>query len=195
MHPCGRFNRNTLQNILHTAYAPQKPHACHRLDANTSGLVVIARTRHFAKLIQGQFARGEVHKLYLARIQGNPAWDRLTCDLPVSSEAGGLGSREVDEANGDAALTEFRVIQREEGGSTMVEARPLTGRTNQIRVHLWQLGHPVLGDPTYLPDRRLGDTQTLPIDAAPMYLHASQVSFIHPLTQEQVSFESSPKWL
>lgn len=195
MHPCGRFNRNTLQNILHTAYAPQKPHACHRLDANTSGLVVVARTRHFAKLIQGQFARGEVQKLYLARVQGHPGWDHLTCDLPLSSEAGGLGSREVDEQNGDAALTEFRVIRRGEDGTTLVEARPVTGRTNQIRVHLWQLGHPVVGDPAYLPEKQLGDTQTLSPGAAPMCLHSSRLSFIHPLTREQVTFESSPKWL
>ena len=110
--PGGRFYRNTLQYVLDTVYAPQKPRPSHRLDANTTGVVVVARTRHFAGLIQPQFARGEVEKVYLVRVSGHPAWDEFTCEAPISSDAGKLGSRTVDEESGLPARTEFRVRQR-----------------------------------------------------------------------------------
>jgi RluA family pseudouridine synthase len=192
MHPCGRFNRNTLQHLIHLAYAPQKPRPCHRLDANTSGLVVLARTRHFARLVQAQFAQGQVEKTYLARVNGHPTWDNIVCELPIRSEAGDLGARDVDEQQGDDARTEFRVLARDADNTALVEARPITGRTNQIRVHLWQLSHAILGDPTYLPGGGIGDTQTLPPDAPPMCLHATRLRFTHPLTGQIMTFESSP---
>lgn len=195
MHPGGRYNRNTLQYILNQVYAPQKLRACHRLDANTTGLVVIARTRHFAGQIQPQFARGEVEKVYLVRVQGHPSADSFACDAPISSEAGALGSREVDEENGDASRTEFRVLSRAADGTALLEARPLTGRTNQIRIHLWQLGHPIVGDQVYLPGGHKGDTQTLDIADAPMCLHAQRITFTHPLSKDRITFESTaPAW-
>jgi RluA family pseudouridine synthase len=192
MHPGGRFNRNTLQYILNEVYHPQKLRACHRLDANTTGLVVVARTRHFAGQLQPQFARGEVEKWYLVRVQGHPAEDVFACDAPISSEAGALGSREVDEEDGDASRTEFRVLRRDADGTALLEARPLTGRTNQIRIHLWQLGFPVLGDQVYLPGGAKGDTQTLNVADAPMCLHAQRITFTHPLSRQRVTFESHP---
>jgi RluA family pseudouridine synthase len=195
MHPGGRYNRNTLQYILNQVYAPQKLRACHRLDANTTGLVVIARTRHFAGQIQPQFARGEVEKVYLVRVQGHPAEDSFACDAPISSEAGALGSREVDEENGDASRTEFHVLSRDADGTALLEARPITGRTNQIRIHLWQLGFPIVGDQVYLPGGKKGDTQTLDVADAPMCLHAQRISFTHPLSKERVTFQSeAPAW-
>lgn len=195
MHPGGRYNRNTLQYILDEVYHPQKLRACHRLDANTSGLVVVARSRHFAGQVQPQFSRGEVEKLYLTRVQGHPAEDSFICEAPISREAGALGGREVDEEGGDEARTEFRVLSRDADGTALLEARPITGRTNQIRIHLWQLGFPILGDPTYLPGGAVGDTQTLAVGAPPMCLHAARVSFVHPLSKERVTFESKPEWM
>ena len=196
MHPCGRFNRHTLQWMLNALYQPQKPRPAHRLDANTTGLVVCARTRHFAGLIQQQqFAQGDVGKVYLARVQGHPALDEFKCDEAISDEPGFAGSRAVDEDHGQAALTLFRVLQRDADGTALVEARPLTGRTNQIRVHLWQLGHPVLGDQVYLPGRQLGDTQTLTMQDKPLCLHAWKLSFTHPRTNEPMAFETErPDW-
>lgn len=195
MHPCGRFNRNTLQHILHEAYAPQKPRPAHRLDANTTGLVVLSRTRHFAGQLQPQFARGEVEKVYLVRVQGSPSWDDYTCELSISDAPGELGSREADEENGRVARTEFRVLQRYADGTTLLEARPLTGRTNQIRVHLWELGFPVCGDAAYLPNKQKGDAQTLTVQDQPLCLHAWRLSFTHPLTKQRVSFETErPSW-
>jgi len=195
MHPGGRFNRNTLQSLLAQAYYPQKPRPAHRLDANTSGLVLITRTRHFASQLQPQFTRGEVEKRYLVRVQGQPASESFGCDAPITDEPGEAGSRIVDFANGLEARTEFRVLSRKEDGTALLEARPLTGRTNQIRVHLWHLGMPVCGDPVYLPGGQLGTVQTLRVDDPPMCLHAAELKFRHPLTNEPVHFSApAPDW-
>ena len=191
MHPCGRFNRNTLVHFLHAAWHPEKPRPAHRLDANTRGLVVCARTRHFAKLLQPQFTRGEVEKVYLARVHGHPAENGFTIDAAICDEATELGAREIGE-DGQSAVTEFRVLRRDADGTSLLEARPLTGRTNQIRIHLWHAGFPITGDPVYLPEGERGDTQTLAVGDPPMALHAWKLSFRHPLSGERVSFEAEP---
>jgi RluA family pseudouridine synthase len=192
MHAGGRFYRNTLQHVLETIYYPQKPRPSHRLDANTTGVVVVARTRHFAGQIQAQFARAEVEKVYLVRVTGHPASDEFICDAPISSDAGKLGSRTVDPDSGLPARTGFLVQQRIADGTALLEARPLTGRTNQIRIHLAHLGFPVCGDPAYLTGSRLGESQTLDVDAPPLCLHAWRIGFRHPLTQKTVTFTATP---
>ena len=192
MHAGGRFYRNTLQYILDVAYHPERPRPAHRLDANTTGVLLMTRTRFFAGRLQPQFARGQVKKLYLVRVQGQAKDDAFDCDAPISSESSELGSREVDFKSGRSARTEFRVLRRDADGTTLMEARPLTGRTNQIRVHLWHLGLPVCGDPVYLPGNTLGDTQTLSLSDPPLCLHAWRIAFLHPLTQEPVEFTAPP---
>jgi len=192
MHPGGRFLRNTLQHVLDTVYSPQKPRPSHRLDANTTGVVVVARTRHFAGQIQPQFADGAVMKVYLVRVSGQPAWDELECDAPISSDAGKLGCRTVDAASGLPARTDFRVQRRLVDGTTLLEARPLTGRTNQIRIHLAHLGYPVCGDPAYLAGNTLGESQTLGLTDPPLCLHAWRLTFRHPLDHQTVTFTATP---
>jgi RluA family pseudouridine synthase len=192
IHQGGRFYRNTLQHILNEIYHPQKPHPAHRLDANTTGVMLVTRTRHFAGKLQPQFARGEVEKIYLVRVQGQPPEDVFSCEARISEESGRLGSRAVDFENGLEARTEFCVRQRNADGSTLLEARPLTGRTNQIRIHLWHLGFPVRGDSVYLPGKKLGDTQTLSVGDAPLCLHAWKISFTHPLTKKPMTFTAPP---
>jgi RluA family pseudouridine synthase len=192
MHAGGRFYRNTLKYILGIVYHPQRPHPAHRLDANTTGIVLVTRTQHFAGRLQPQFARGTVKKLYLVRVQGRPTEDVFSCDAPISAESGELGSRTVDESSGQDARTKFRVVKRDADGTTLLEARPLTGRTNQIRVHLWHLGFPVCGDAVYLSGKKIGDTQTLSMEDAPLCLHAWKIEFVHPLTRQPVSFTAPP---
>jgi RluA family pseudouridine synthase len=191
MHPSGRFNRNTLVHFLHEAWHPEKPRPAHRLDANTSGVLVCARTRHFAKLLQPQFSRGEVGKSYLARAIGHPPEDDFTIDAPISDQACELGARDIADTGLDAR-TRFRVLTRDADGTSLLGAFPLTGRTNQIRIHLWHAGFPIQGDPVYLPDASRGDTQTLAIDAPPMCLHAWKISFQHPLRATRVEFTAEP---
>lgn len=192
MHAGGRFYRNTLKYLLHEVYHPQRPHPAHRLDANTTGVVLVTRTQHFAGRLQPQFERGQVEKLYLVRVQGSPPEDVFSCDAPISTGSGELGSRTVDMDNGQTARTEFRVRQRNADGTTLLEARPLTGRTNQIRVHLWHLGFPVCGDAAYLPGKQLGETQTLSVDDPPLCLHAWRIKFVHPVSQQPVEFTAPP---
>jgi RluA family pseudouridine synthase len=192
MHAGGRFYRNTLQYILNTVYHPQRPHPAHRLDANTTGIVLVTRTRHFAGKVQPQFAKGEVEKLYLVRVQGQPKADTFSCDAPISAESGALGSRTVDAENGLEARTEFTVRERRADGTTLLDAKPLTGRTNQIRIHCAHLGFPVCGDTAYLTGNNLGTTQTLRVDDPPLCLHAWKLAFRHPLTKQRVEFTAPP---
>lgn len=195
LHPSGRFNRNTLQYILQQVYRPQRPRPAHRLDANTGGLVVFARTRHFAGMLQPQFAKGTVEKTYIARVQGHPPEDHFICEAAIAVEAGPIGSRTVDEEAGLEARTECTVFIRHSDGTTLLEVRPHTGRTNQIRIHLWQRGYPIVGEQAYLPNQQLGDTQTHAIEDPPLCLLAQRLAFDHPLTGERIAFDAPlPEW-
>ena len=192
MHAGGRYNRNTLAYFLAAAWHPQKPRPAHRLDANTTGVVVVSRTRHFASLVQPQFERGEVEKHYLVRVHGHPREDHFICQASISAEAGTVGTRMVDQASGLPAVTEFSVRQRFPDGSALLEARPKTGRTNQIRIHLQHLGWPVCGDPLYLAGGQTGLTPTVSMEDPPLCLHAWKIGFRHPLSGEWVRFEAEP---
>jgi RluA family pseudouridine synthase len=195
MHAGGRFYHNTLQHILNAAYHPQTPRPAHRLDANTTGLVLAARTREFAGSLHAQFAQGRVEKTYLARVRGTlPAKD-FFCDALISAEAGAGCARTVNPANGLVARTEFHWLRHFADGTSLLEARPLTGRTNQIRVHLQHLGFPVCGDPVYLPDGKLGRTQTLAVDDPQLCLQAARLKFFHPTSGEPLEFNAPlPAW-
>ena len=195
MHAGGRFHRNTLQYLLNKAYEPLIARPVHRLDANTTGLVVFARTRHLSRVLQRQFIAGGVEKIYLVRVAGHPQADRFFSEAPVSRTPGALGTREIDDNDGLAARTDFEVIERCGDGTCLLAARLGSGRTNQIRLHLAELGHPVAGDPVYPLDGRSADTQTLDVGAAPLQLHAWKISLRHPKSGETMHFEAElPDW-
>lgn len=191
MHPCGRFERNTLRHFLELTFGPAVPHPVHRLDANTSGLVVCARTHHFAKVLHTQFRQGTVEKTYLAMVHGHPPEDCFEVDLPVAAEAGEAGLRAA--GFGLEARTQFEVLQRYPDGTACLAARPLTGRTNQIRVHLWNLEYPIVGDPSYLPGLQRSARQTLTPTDPPMKLHAWNVQVNHPVSGERLFFQCSTR--
>lgn len=195
MHASGRFHRNTLQSILNQVYAPKYPRPVHRLDANTTGLVLFARTRHFCRVLQQQFLDGNVEKLYLVRVLGHPPEESFFSEAPISVGPEAMGTRSIDEEAGLPSRTDFKVLRRCENGTALLEARLGTGRTNQIRVHLWQLGFPVVGDPAYLPERKIGDTQTLTVGAPPLQLHAWKLSVQHPVSGGRMDLEAeTPAW-
>jgi UPF0176 protein len=194
VHPCGRYNRNTLLSLLSEVYRPEKLRTAHRLDANTTGLVVLCRKFAAARVLQPMFAEQRVQKRYLLRVLGHPAADSVVCEAPISAAPTEVGARVV-VSDGLPARTVFRVLQRCDDGTALVEAEPTTGRTNQIRVHAWHVGWPIQGDPLYLPGQELGTQQTLSLEQPPLCLHAWRLQFEHPLTRKTVQFEApEPPW-
>ena len=195
MHPSGRFHRNTLQYILRSVYHPVCPRNAHRLDSNTSGIVVFSKTRRIAAQLQPQFERCEVTKEYIARVHGRPPWKSFDCCAPISAAPQQAGSRSVDP-DGLAAQTRFQVAgfcaASEE---TLLYVQPRTGRTHQIRIHLCHLGFPISGDPLYRTDGTCEVRRTLSLPDRPMCLHAAKLSFRHPLTEKMVTFSAPlPTW-
>ncbi len=194
MHPCGRFNRNTLSYLLGQVYRPQQLRLAHRLDANTTGVVLFSRTREVAARVQPQFSAGRVIKKYICRVHGWPAETDFVCQAAISARSLPAGGRTVDP-RGLQATTEFRRLSPLGDGTTLVEARPITGRTNQIRIHLWHLGYPIVGDPMYLPEGRLAAQQTLGLGERPLCLHARALRLDHPAHGLSVEFVADlPGW-
>ncbi len=141
----------------------------HRLDRDTSGVMVFARTRLAQRHLNWQFERRQVAKTYVARVAGTVAGEAGRIELPLICDWPNRPKQMVCHARGKPARTDWRVLARE-GGATRLELRPLTGRSHQLRVHLAALGHPILGDPFY------GD----PAAADRMQLHAARIGFRHP---------------
>ena len=199
MHPCGRFNRNSLGYFLKLVYDDRQLRQIHRLDANTTGVVLYATKRRHAQKMFPQFQQGTVAKTYLALVDGSPEDDRFSCDARIGKEASVAGARGVSH-DGQEALTEFEVLQRSDDGKALVLCWPKTGRTNQIRIHLAHLGYPICGDPAYNPTvNNLSETgektQTLGVDDAPMCLHAWKLEVDHPATGERQEFVAErPDW-
>lgn len=189
VHPSGRFNHNTLVALLNEVYAPDVLRAAHRLDANTTGVMVLGRRRSMTSVLQRQFEEQQVEKVYLVRCVGQPEADEFTVDRPISIQEG-EGRIRVTDNSGVIALTDFRVLQRFTDGTSLIEAKPKSGRTNQIRVHLWDIGHPVVGDPLYLPRNQLGMNRAITLEEPPMALHAARLGFRHPITGKPVCFEA-----
>jgi 23S rRNA pseudouridine1911/1915/1917 synthase len=158
-----------------------RPGVVHRLDKDTSGLLIVAKSVEAHRRLVGMMQRRAVDRRYLALVHGSFAADTGTIEAPVgrdpvkrkSMTVGGLAARE--------ATTHFRVVERL-GELTLVEARLETGRTHQIRVHFAAIGHPVAGDPTY--------TRRNPLGMARQFLHSYRLAFVHPFTGDQLEFES-----
>ena len=195
LHAAGRFNKNTVQYILSQLYAPHTPLNAHRLDANTSGVLVLCRSPEVARDIQAQFAQRTVRKTYIARVHGHPTESQFECNAKIASAPGPGGVRRIDIQNGQTAQTKFRIIACLPDHSALVEASPVTGRTNQIRLHLWHLGLPIVGDPAYLPAGAVGSNRSLKIDDPPMCLHAHQIALRDPLGVERIFRAPQPNWI
>ncbi len=151
----------------------------HRLDKITSGVMVFARTPDVHRALNMQFEQQEAQKTYHALVEGSPKWDEKVARHPLRANVGHRHRTMMDNKNGKPSETRFRIIKRYQE-SALLEAKPVTGRTHQIRVHAYALGHPLLGDTLY------GAQETLGIPR-PM-LHAQSLSFIHPMTNERVKF-------
>jgi 23S rRNA pseudouridine1911/1915/1917 synthase len=155
----------------------------HRLDRETSGVTVFARTAAAAAALAEAFRTGTPEKTYLALAARPPTPPEGRIDVPLSKDPRRPGLRRVDP-RGDPAATRYRTLRASEGAA-LVEARPETGRTHQIRVHLAHLGAPLLGDPRYGGPRRVGETAV-----ARVMLHALRLEIDHPLTGARLLLEA-----
>lgn len=151
----------------------------HRLDKGTSGVMVFARDAESHRALNTQFENHEAQKTYHAIMEGNPKWEEKVTKFPLRANVGKKHRTAVDDKNGKPAETHFRVIKRYQE-MALVEAKPMTGRTHQIRVHAYALGHPLLGDVLY-------SAQETWIITRPA-LHAQSLSLIHPITNERMKF-------
>jgi len=158
----------------------------HRLDKDTSGVLVLARTPEAHRALDRQFARHEVKKIYHALCIGAPTWQHTTISAPLRVNGDRSHRTVVDRAAGKPAHTSLNLLAQYHGFCA-VEARPTTGYTHQIRAHLSSIGFPILGDPLYRLPPALKDHpldlvffQSFPRTA----LHAASLTFTHPGTQE-----------
>ncbi|MFZ1202950.1 MAG: RluA family pseudouridine synthase [Candidatus Acidiferrales bacterium] len=175
---------------LSTIGGPLRPGIVHRLDKDTSGAIVIARTDEAHRKLVGDFQERLVQKTYLALLHGKIKGEAGTIDLPVSRDLHRRSRMTARRQDGRAARTDWRARLRL-GAFTFVEADIHTGRTHQIRVHFSALGCPVVGDAVYgAPRQERVDSQLL----APLgrnFLHAARVAFEHPRTAKRVDVRAS----
>ncbi|HKE53960.1 MAG TPA: RluA family pseudouridine synthase [Actinomycetota bacterium] len=158
-----------------------RPGIVHRLDAGTSGLLVVASDDDTYEALAAMFKRHDADRRYLALVRGDAPNDRFDVDAPLARS----GARvRVDATGGRTATTAFQVRERF-GRATLLEARPRTGRTHQIRVHLSAVGHPVLGDRRYGG----GGEDARELGLGRPFLHAWRISFDHPVTGELIDLE------
>ncbi|MFL6374953.1 MAG: RluA family pseudouridine synthase [Pyrinomonadaceae bacterium] len=180
VHPSHREKRGTLLNALahhlnqiggdHT-----RPGLIHRLDKETSGLIVVAKTAHSHRALSRHFLKKRVQKSYVALVEGLVAEDAGQITAPI----GRFPELKHWSVKDDGKHAESRFVVRERyDDTTMVELEPVTGRTNQLRIHCQSIGHPIVGD-----TRRGGR------EAARLYLHAAKLSFPHQSTNQVLSFE------
>jgi 23S rRNA pseudouridine1911/1915/1917 synthase len=157
----------------------------HRLDRETSGVLVLARTPEAVHGLKAQFAAHSPERLYVALVAGNPPQDAGTFRSRLATDPS-LNQRSTSHPDaGKLAITHYRVTRRLDGVAA-VEVRLETGRRNQIRVHFAEAGHPVLGDPRYAPERARHPRWKV----RRMALHAAVLGFRHPVTGQALRFES-----
>ncbi len=188
VHPARGHREGTLSQLLGpllesegAGWDPERPGIVHRLDRDTSGLMVVARTDETLRLLQAALGRREIEREYLALVEGRPPARTGTIEAPIGRDPrvrtrmaiGGAGARE--------ARTHF-TLERALQGSSLLSLLLDTGRTHQIRVHLKAIGHPVCGDPEYGTPGLLGLER--------QFLHASRLAFRHPVTGETLEVRS-----
>ncbi|MDO8675983.1 MAG: RluA family pseudouridine synthase [Candidatus Omnitrophota bacterium] len=185
VHPATGNRSGTLVNALAHRFrelsdvnGPVRPGIVHRLDKDTSGLIIVAKTNAAHARLARQFEKHTVVKRYVARVEGKVQFDQGVVDVNIDSHPKYHDQRQASpEGGGKDAITLYQVLQRFPK-STLIALFPQTGRTHQLRVHMKHLGHPILGDDRY------GRKATFPRLA----LHAQSIAFAHPATRHYVEF-------
>ncbi len=190
-HPSPGWNGPTVVGVLlargvavSTSGASERQGVVHRLDAGTSGLMVVAKSERAYTSLKAQFHDREVHKIYHALAQGHPDPFRGTIDSPIGRHPTSEWKFSV-RADGKSAITHYDTIEAHPG-ATLVEVKLETGRTHQIRVHFAAIRHPLVGDTMYGADPTMAES----LELGRQWLHAVTLGFTHPGTGDWAEFSS-----
>lgn len=191
VHPAPGHYDDTLVNALAARYpellageGDLRPGIVHRLDQDTSGLLIVARNTHTQAALIEQMKQHQVEKRYLALVEGLVSLDQGSIDAPIGRDPRNRQRMAITTMQGREARTHFRVMQRYDR-HTLLLLQLETGRTHQVRVHLKAIGHPVVGDQEYGSGR---STRRLALQR--QFLHAYQLSFNHPTSGKLLEFEA-----
>lgn len=157
-----------------------RPGIVHRIDKNTTGLLIVAKTNKVHVMLQEMIKAREISREYIALVHGCIKHSSGTIDAPIGRDKNNRQLMCVCEDNSKASVTHFEVLEKSVDFS-LVKCKLETGRTHQIRVHMKYINHPIVGDPVYGYRKTIGDTQLL---------HAFELRFIHPITNEAMVFNS-----
>lgn len=184
VHPAAGHYTDTLVNALLYRFDlsnmdSDRPGIVHRLDKDTSGLMLVAKNDFTHEALSKMIANREVTRKYISLVSGVLRHESATIDAPIGRDINNRQKQAVTALNSRDAVTHIKVLERY-GNHTLIEAKLETGRTHQIRVHLNYIGHPVVNDPVY-SNKKSNDFGQL--------LHSKYISFKHPRTGEELSFE------
>ncbi len=158
----------------------------HRLDMDTSGLMLLARSREAQRQLSIAFEQRHVDKVYIAQVMGRPELSTGTIEMPLMTDWPNRPKQKVDWQQGKASLTQYHCLDYQgDSDTSRVELHPKTGRTHQLRLHMAALGHPILGDRLY------GDET---VRYRRLYLHATKLRFLHPISQDVINITSEPEF-
>lgn len=185
VHPAPGNYTGTLVNALLYKFDQLsnhdiRPGIVHRLDKDTSGLMLVAKNDLVHEKLSAMINKKEVERLYLALVDGVIKHETGTIDAPIGRSLTNRLKMAVTDINGKASITHFKVLERFKE-NTLIECRLETGRTHQIRVHLAYIGFPITNDPLYGQSKK--DTEFN------QYLHSYKIKFVHPITNKLLSFE------
>ena len=169
----GRFKLSNKDNI--------RPGIVHRIDKDTSGLLVVAKTDAVHDKLSEMIKNKEVERIYIALVEGVINHETGTIDAPIGRDIVNRQKMMVTDINSKDAITHFRVLKRY-SDKTLIECKLETGRTHQIRVHMAYINHPIVNDPVYGKSKK-----TTPFG---QMLHSKSIRFIHPITKKEIYFES-----
>ena len=205
VHPAGRHLTGTLIQKVHAHYGARelprsaRPRLCHRLDRETSGVILIGKHPRAHSTLMLQFENRQVEKEYLAIVQGSPTLDGGMVDSDIGpARASSIGIKMTTCADGLESRTDWSVVSRHPG-CTLVSCRPYTGRQHQIRVHMESIGHPLVGDKLYGPDEQyfqkaadgtLTDEDLAALELPRQALHNHRLVFTSPSTGERIEVRS-----
>lgn len=184
MHPSGRFNRNSLTEILKLAFPEREFKIVHRLDANTTGVILLAKNTKSANSISQQFQSNSIKKEYIALVEGILLEDSQVITEKIGTDKTSSGGRLLSES-GQISETKITVIKRDTSSNqTLLKVEPKNGRTNQIRLHLTSINHPIVGDHGY-KDQTYFKNNPLTYPEDSLFLHAHKIILTHNGTEKQ----------